>query len=65
MLENHMRRPKIQQIGIIAQCPYKDCAFQCCDIEPMGAIVLYPGELDKVKQQGLSIEHLEIIEEDE
>jgi hypothetical protein len=56
-----MIRSPNQQVGLIKLCPYEGCAFQCCDIEPEGAIVLYPGELDKAIEQGHSVEHLEII----
>jgi hypothetical protein len=59
-----MIKPSNHHVGIIALCPYKGCGFQCCNIEPMGAIVLYPGELDKAREQGYSVEHLEIIEND-
>lgn len=63
-MENHISRSANQQFGIIAQCPYEDCAFRCCNFELMSFIALYPGELDKAVEQGHLIEHLEVIDSD-
>lgn len=46
--------------GTISLCPHNGCNFTCCDFSVGNYIVLYPGELDAAREQGLSIDHLEI-----
>jgi hypothetical protein len=48
--------------GKISLCESKGCAFKCCDFNQMVHILLYPGEIEEAKGQGLSLTHLEVID---
>ncbi|MDC0935789.1 hypothetical protein OAS39_05850 [Pirellulales bacterium] len=54
----------IVTIGILEQCPHQGCNHACCEFANGNFIALYPGELEKAKRAGLSVEHLHAIPDD-
>lgn len=44
--------------GTLEQCPHQGCNHACCEFANGNFIALYPGELEKAKQAGLSVDHL-------
>jgi len=49
--------------GIIEKCDDMKCNYACCQFGKLGNfIALFPGELEKAKEEGLGVDHLDIVE---
>lgn len=46
--------------GKIPHCPYQNCKFTCCEFQQGNYIVMYPGEVEKAKEENKKLTHLEL-----
>lgn len=52
-----------QKAGKITLCDSQDCGRTCCDFAQGNYILFYPGELREAIDQGLSVGHLDVVDD--